>query len=119
MPMTQMTQTSTFSNPSSGGRLVSVDGKTLPLLGAALDAEACAGLARVVLEQRFRNPYAEPLAVTYLLPLPADGAVSGFSFRIGDRTIAGVVDRREAARERFERALIDGKTAALLEQDRS
>jgi Ca-activated chloride channel family protein len=33
--------------------------------------------------------------------------------------IQGVVDKRAQARERFERAIVEGKTAALLEQERS
>ena len=107
------------TNLSNGGRLVSVDGRTLPLTASALRADASAGIARVTLEQRFENPYDEPLAVTYSLPLPLEGAVSGFAFQIGDRRIVGEVDRRAAARERFEEALAEGRTAALLEQDRS
>ena len=82
---------------SSGGRLVTADGRTLPLKGASLRAEARGGVARVVLEQRFTNPYAEPLAVTYLMPLPADGAVSGYAFTVGERRIVGEVDKRAAA----------------------
>lgn len=107
------------SAPSSGGRLVAPDGRTLPLRGARLGASAKGGVARVVLTQRFVNPFEEPLRVTYLLPLPSDGAVAGFSFRIGEKRIVGEVDRREAARERFEQALVEGRTAAILEQDRS
>jgi Ca-activated chloride channel family protein len=57
--------------------------------------------------------------VTYTLPLPADAAVSGFSFRIGEQRIVGEIDRREAARERFEEAILNGHAAALLEQERS
>jgi Ca-activated chloride channel family protein len=104
---------------SSGARLVSVNGQTLPLLGTRVSAEAKSGLARVVVSQRFRNVHAEPLRVSYLLPLPADGAVSGFRFRLGDRTIEGEIDRKAAARERFERALVEGKTAAILDQERT
>jgi Ca-activated chloride channel homolog len=107
------------SAPPSGGRLVATDGRPLPLQGAALRAEASGGLARVVLEQRFRNPHPDPLHVTYVLPLPVDGAVSGFAFRIGERRVVGEVDRRAAARERFEEAILEGRTAALLEQDRA
>jgi Ca-activated chloride channel family protein len=72
----------------------------------------------VVLEQRFKNSHAEPLHVSYRFPLPHDGAVSGFAFRLGDRRIVGEVDKLASARERFEEALVEGRTAALLEQVR-
>ena len=109
----------TSREPSArGARLVSTTGRTLPLIGAALTADAAGGVARVTLEQRFRNPHAEPLAVTYSLPLPADGAVSGFSFSVGGRRTVGEIDSRRAARERYEEAILDGRSAALLEQER-
>ncbi len=107
------------SIPSCGGVLVTLDGKPLPLTAATVRADACAGLARVVLEQTFTNPYTEPLRVTYRMPLPADGAVSGYRFRAGERVIEGEVDRKDRARERFEQAIVDGHTAALLDEERS
>ena len=107
------------SEPAAGGVMISTEGRALPLLGTSLRAQAQNGVARVVLEQRFRNVYDVPLQVTYSFPLPADGAVSGFAFRLGERRIVGEVDRQAAARERFEEAILEGKSAALLEQDRS
>lgn len=104
---------------TTGGRLVSVDGRALPLTGATLIADAKGGLVRVVLEQTFKNPYDEPLRVTYTLPLPADGAVSGFAFRIGDERVVGQVDTKQRARQRFEDAVIEGRTAAILDQERT
>lgn len=106
-------------NTSCGGRLVTSDGRALPLRRMRLSAEAGGGLVGCRLEQIFANDSEEPLCVTYLLPLPADGAVSAFAFQIGERRITGEIDKREAARERFEEALADGRSAALLEQDRS
>lgn len=114
-----MNRETDHSAPSSGGRLVAPDGRDLPLRGAQLVASASGGVARVVLKQRFVNPFDEKLRVTYLLPLPSDGAVAGFAFQIGEQRIVGEIDRRESARERFEQALVEGRTAALLEQDRS
>ena len=106
------------ANPSNGGRLVATDGRALPLRGASLAMDARGGIARAVLVQRFANVHAEPLTVTYLFPLPHDGAVSGFAFQVGDRRVVGEVDRIQAARERFEEALITGRSATLLEQER-
>jgi Ca-activated chloride channel family protein len=104
--------------PTAPGRLVAVDGRELPLRATHLRADACGGLARVVVEQTFTNPYEEPLQVSYALPLPHDGAVAGFAFRIGERRVVGEIDRVENARERYLDALMEGRTAALLEQDR-
>src|SRR5262249_59850829 len=101
---------------SSGGRLVALDGRPLALLGAALRAEAGGGLARVVLEQRFRNAHPDPLHVTYLLPLPADGAVSAFTFRVGDRRVVGEVDRQAPPGGRVGAAAPDGPPAAARDQ---
>jgi Ca-activated chloride channel family protein len=68
----------------------------------------------VTLNQRFENRHAAPLRVTYSLPLPADAAVSGFAFVIGDRRVVGEVARREDARERFEQALAEARSAGPL-----
>jgi Ca-activated chloride channel homolog len=103
----------------SGGYLVARDGRTMPLRGVSLRADARGGIARVVLEQRFVNPYQEPLHVTYLLPLPAEAAVSGYAFVLEGRRIVGEVDRKQKARQRFERAILEGKTAGIVEQERS
>ncbi|HKP57388.1 MAG TPA: VIT domain-containing protein [Polyangiales bacterium] len=92
---------------------------TLPLQSTALRVQAAGGIARVVLEQRFENQHPDPLAVTYTFALPAEAAVSGFAFAIGERRIEGQVEKRSAAREQFEQAIAEGKTAALFEQERS
>ena len=104
---------------SAGAELVTSDGRALALTGARLVGEAQGGLARLVLEQTFANHFTEVLKVTYRMPLPADGAVSGYEFVIGERTVKGVVDKKQRARERFEQALASGHTAALLEQERA
>ncbi len=94
-------------------------GHVLPLLRAHLDASARGGLASVLLTQTFENPHDEVLSVVYALPLPADSVVSGFSFVLADLRITGEVDRRAQARARHARALREGRSAALVEQERS
>ncbi len=106
------------TDPSAGGRLVAADGRALPMAAAALSARAGRGLCRATLTQVFRNVHAEPLAVTYLFPLPHDGAVSGFAFTLDGRRTVGEVDRVASARERYEEAILEGRTAALVEQVR-
>ncbi len=112
-------QEKTGAGAAAGGRLVAVDGRTLPLRGVGIRADAAGGLARVVLEQHFVNSYAEPLRVTYQVPLPPEGALAGYTVRVGDRRLVGEVERLTAARERFEGALLEGRSAGLVEQDRA
>jgi len=104
---------------STGAHMVADDGRPLPLLGVELRVHAEAGLARVTLRQQFQNPWDEPLRVRYLVPLPADAAVGGYCFELPDERIVGEIARKQDARERFERALLEGRSAALLEQRRS
>ena len=98
--------------------LVSVDGRTYPLEAARVVAEVSGGIACSKLVQTYRNPYAEPLEVIYTLPLPADGAVIGYAMRLGERVIRGEVRSRKVAKADYEKALFEGRSAALLEQDR-
>ncbi len=99
--------------------MLSTDGRALPLTSTSLAVDARGGVARVVVEQRFENPYNEPLSVTYSLPLPEEAAVSGFSFQVRGRRTVGRVDKKQIARARYEEALVQGRSAALLEQERS
>jgi Ca-activated chloride channel family protein len=106
------------STPASGGALVSLDGRTLPLRHTTLAARAKGGVARTVVRQTFMNTSADALEVTYQLPLPVDGAVSGFRFELDGVEVVGEVDRKHRARERYEQAIVEGRTAALLDQER-
>ena len=79
---------------------MSTTGVELPLLGTTVTADASGGIARVTVGQRFRNPYREPLDVTYSLPLPVDGAVSGFALHVGGARLVGVLEGRTYAEYR-------------------
>jgi Ca-activated chloride channel family protein len=107
-----------MTSPAVSSSLVT-ETSALPLESASLRVDARAGVARATLEQTFKNQSPVALRVTYTLPLPADAAVSGFRFRVGERTIEGTIDKKKRARERFEEALANGQTAALLEQERT
>lgn len=106
------------THASSGARLISSTGKALPLRSISLDSEAAGGVARTRLRQHFANPYSEPLELAYSFPLPADGTVAAYQMRAGDRVVEGRVEKREEARANFDAARLQGRTAALLDQER-
>ena len=101
-----------------GAVLVTVEGRAYPLKSARIVARAEGGIAHTTLAQEFSNPHAEPLEVLYTMPLPADGAVVGYTIMMGERVIRGEVEKREVARARYEEALFEGRSAGLVEQDR-
>src|SRR5262245_28435897 len=91
--------------------------RALPLSGFAIRVDACGGIARVVLTQRFTNHHPDPLVVAYRFPLPVDAALTGYGFSIGGSRVSGRVEPRAAARQQFEEALLDGRSAGVVEQD--
>lgn len=99
--------------------LVAVDGRAFPLKRAALESHAGAGIAETLLRQSFENPFDTPLEAIYTLPLPADGAVIGYTIVAGGKRIVGEIETREAARQAYQKALEAGHMAGLLEQDRA
>lgn len=99
--------------------LVSLDGRAYPLESVQVEGRVEGGVAMTTLRQRYRNPYSEALEVLYTLPLPADGAVLGYVIVVGERRIVGQIQPREAAAEAYREALYEGRTAGLLEQERS
>ncbi len=105
--------------PARPAGLVSVDGRTCPLKAAKLEARAEGGVACTSFTQKYTNPYPEPLEVLYTLPLPANGAVVGYAIHLGKRTIRGEVRKRAEARHEYQKALLEGRTASLLEQERA
>ncbi len=104
---------------ATGASLVDARGRALPLREVTLDAHAGHGLARVVVRMRFENVHDERLAVTYRMPLPPEGAVSGYAFSVDGREVRGVVQPKREARETYEAAIAGGHTAGLLDEERA
>jgi Ca-activated chloride channel family protein len=75
-------------------------------------------VAGVEVTQGFRNPYDVTLEATYVFPLPDRAAVTGFRMEADDRVIEGVLKERGQARADYDRALREGKRAAIAEEDR-
>ena len=90
----------------------------LPLTHTSVDAKVSGFLASVEVTQFFNNPMEETIEAVYVFPLPQNAAVDDMLMKIGDRTIKGVMKKRDEAREMYERAKAQGQTASLLEQER-
>jgi len=90
----------------------------LPLRHTEVAADVVGVMSSVKVTQHFVNPYRRPIEAVYVFPLPHRAAIHAMTMRVGERLIQARVKRREAARASYERAKKQGKTAALLEQER-
>jgi Ca-activated chloride channel family protein len=107
--------------PEAGALLArGADGTThpFPLVHTSVFADVAGPIARVTVTQHFDNPHEEAVEAVYVFPLPAKSAVAHFEVRAGGRVVKGVLQRRDQARATYESARSEGKTAALLDQER-
>ncbi len=84
-----------------------------------VNVEISGVLARVRMEQVFKNPYSHRLEAFYVFPLPENAAVDAYSFQVGETVIQGVVKEKEEARREYQQARSEGRKTALLEQERA
>ncbi len=91
---------------------------SLPLERVTYKASVVEQAAQVTVEQCFRNKNSRHIEAVYTFPLSGNAAVSDFELRIGERIIKGSVRERKAAEKEYRETLMEGKQAALLEQER-
>ena len=106
--------------PSGGLYVQSKDGKqqVFPLKHTEVKAKVAGNVSRVEVTQTFENPFKDPLEAVYVFPLPDEAAVDDMEIKIGDRIIKGDIKKREEAKQIYEQAVREGRTAGLLEQER-
>jgi Ca-activated chloride channel family protein len=90
----------------------------LPLKDTKVDIAVSGVIADVKVSQTYRNEGSRPINATYVFPASTRAAVYGMRMRIGDEVIVAKIKEREAAKQDFETAKKEGKSASLLEQDR-
>ena len=93
--------------------------QVFPLKQTEVKAKIAGNISRVEVVQKFENPFPESLEAVYVFPLPDEAAVDDMEIKIGDRTIKADIKLREEALEIYEQARKQGRTAGLLEQERS
>jgi hypothetical protein len=92
--------------------------KYLPQIGLDAHATILATNSRTLITQTFINPSAtEAISeVFYSFPLYESSSIVGFTCRLGDTVIEGVVQPKEKAKQTYQEAKSKGKTAAILHQ---
>ncbi len=101
---------------SEGAILKSRDGHPVPLTGMDIRAAVDDVLSRVTVTQTYENREETNIEAVYTFPLPLDGVLLDFTVTIDGRTRRGTVMKKNAARDRYEDAVEQGDTAAMLEE---
>jgi Ca-activated chloride channel family protein len=89
-----------------------------PLKRTVVKANVSGFLARVIVTQEFENNFPQPIEAVYRFPLSQTAAVDDMTMLVGTRTIRGKIMKRDEARQIYEAAKTEGKTASLLDQER-
>ncbi len=90
-----------------------------PQLHSKVDIYITGPVARVRVEQTFRNPSEVWAEAVYTFPLPPDSAVDHLQMRIGERIIEGEIQERQVAQKTYKKARQAGQQAALVQQHRA
>jgi Ca-activated chloride channel family protein len=90
----------------------------LPLEHTEAEIAVDGSIQLVTVRQVYGNPYSHTIEAVYVFPLPESGAVYSMNMEIGDRTIQGEIKERQEAQRIYNEAISQGRTAALLEQER-
>ncbi|MBA3352214.1 MAG: trypsin, partial [Blastocatellia bacterium] len=90
----------------------------LPLKDTRVEIAVSGVIADVRVVQTYQNEGTRAVNATYVFPASTRAAVYGMRMRIGDEVIVAKIKEREKAKEEFEIAKKEGKSASLLEQAR-
>lgn len=90
----------------------------LPLKNTRVEIAVSGVIADVNVVQTYRNEGSRPINATYVFPASTRAAVYAMQMRIGDDLIIAKIKEREVAKQEFDTAKKEGKSASLLEQSR-
>jgi Ca-activated chloride channel homolog len=90
----------------------------LPLKETRADVRIAGVIADVVVTQVYRNEGTHPLNAKYVFPASTRAAVHGMTLQVGEHRIQAKIREKKRAQQEFDQARKEGKSAALLEQQR-
>ncbi len=90
----------------------------LPLKSTSAAVSISGVIADVKVTQVYQNEGRHALEAIYVFPASTRAAVYAMKMTIGERTINATIKKRDEARQEYEQAKQQGKSASLLEQQR-
>jgi Ca-activated chloride channel family protein len=90
----------------------------MPLKSTLAEVNIAGIIADVKVIQEYKNDGKNTIEAIYVFPASTRAAVYNMTMTIGERTINAVIKERNQARQEYEEARQQGKSASLLEQQR-
>jgi Ca-activated chloride channel family protein len=90
----------------------------LPLKSTSVNVNIVGVIADVTVSQVYKNEGKKVLEAIYVFPASTRAAVYDMKMKIGEREIFAIIQEKQQARQTYEQARNEGKTASLLEQMR-
>ena len=90
----------------------------MPLKSTDVEVDIAGVIADVRVTQIYKNEGQRALEAIYVFPGSTRAAVYGMKMTIGERTIVANIEKKQEARQQYEQAKQEGKSASLLEQHR-
>jgi Ca-activated chloride channel family protein len=90
----------------------------LPLKSTQVNVNIAGVIADVNVKQVYSNTGNKPIEAIYVFPASTRAAVHSMVMKVDDREIIAIVQEKEQARQTYETAKKQGKTASLLEEHR-
>lgn len=89
-----------------------------PLKETQVTANISGAVADIYVVQTYSNDGTWPINANYVFPASNRVSVHGMKMEIGDKSVTAKIKEREDAKQEFEQAKAEGKSASLLEQQR-
>lgn len=90
----------------------------LPLAETKAQVHIAGVIADVLVTQVYTNLGSRPINARYVFPASTRAAVHGMMLQVGDVRVRAKIREKEQAKQEFETAKKEGKSAALLDQER-
>jgi Ca-activated chloride channel family protein len=90
----------------------------LPLKATTTNVSIAGVIADVTVRQVYVNTGKKPIEAIYIFPASTRAAVYSMRMKVGGRLIIAKIEEKQQARQNYEAAKSQGKSASLLEQER-
>lgn len=91
----------------------------LPLKGTEVTTNINGSIAETYVTQTYANEGEHPINASYVFPASTKVSVHGMKMKIGNQVVTARIQEKEEAKQTYEAAKSEGKSASLLEEKRS